>query len=26
LFSCLLFHVDEEHRDSPDRQVLWGFL
>jgi hypothetical protein len=26
LFFCLLFHVDEEQRDSPGRQVLWGFF
>ncbi len=26
LFSFLLFHVDEEQRDSPGGQVLWGFL
>jgi len=26
LFSCLLFYVDEEQRDSPSRQVSWGFF
>jgi hypothetical protein len=26
LFSCLLFYVDEEQRDSPSRQVSRGFF
>jgi hypothetical protein len=26
LFTCLLFYVDEEQRDSPSQQVSWGFF